>query len=323
MTRIDVLTVGESLLRLSPPRSQRLEQAQTFDVDIAGSELNVAVLLARLGLSAVWVSRVPKGPLGRLVLTRARAQGVDVSRVVVEPAARLGVMYYEPGPQPRNTRVIYDRADSAAARLCLADADWDELISRSRWVHLTGITAALSPSAEDLVQTLAERAAKAGKPVSYDLNFRSGLTSVEEARRRLEAIAAHLDTLVIAKRDAELVLGVSGAPEVVAQSIRDRYGTPIVAVTLPTEMDASCVVQTPTETLRGERFPATVIDRLGAGDSFAAGLIYGLLRGDTGLGVRVGGYVAAMALAAPGDFNWIAPEDLEALTQGSIGQLER
>src|ERR1700688_1188085 len=175
--RYDFLTLGETLVRLSPPGMQRLDQARQFEIGIGGSELNVASMLARLGRRTAWVSRLPEGPLGRIVDGEARRHGVDTRFVRWIAEARLGLMFFEPGPAPRNARVIYDRKHSAASELGFEDAPWEALIAASARIHLSGITPALGPSCRALVGHVAQLAAAAGKPVSYDLNYRATLTS--------------------------------------------------------------------------------------------------------------------------------------------------
>jgi 2-dehydro-3-deoxygluconokinase len=198
-TRYDFLTLGETLVRLSPPGVQRLDQARQFEVGIGGSELNVACLLARLGRRTAWVSRLPEGPLGRLVDGEARRHGVDTSYVKwVE--ARQGLMFFEAGPQPRNARVIYDRKNSAASGMSIDDADWPALIASSARVHLSGITPALSASCKAVVLEVAALAGRAKKPLSYDLNYRSTLTTPKEAEAVLAAVAPHLELVVLAER---------------------------------------------------------------------------------------------------------------------------
>jgi len=200
--RYDLLTLGETLMRLSPPADQRIEQARLLEIGIGGSELNVSCLLARLGRRVAWVSRLPEGPLGRIVDGEARRHGVDTRWVRWMPNARLGLMFYEPGPEPRTGRVIYDRKHSAASELAFEDAPWDALVQASAWLHLSGITPVLGPSCRALILQLAALAASAGKPVSYDLNYRATLTTPLEARALLEAAAPHLHLLVLAERGA-------------------------------------------------------------------------------------------------------------------------
>src|ERR1051326_1531777 len=198
--RYDLLTCGETLLRLSPPGLQRLRQAHLFETGIGGSELSVGCVLARLGRRVAWVSRLPEGPLGRIVDGEARRHGVDTRFVRWIPDARQGLMFFEPGPAPRNARVIYDRKHSAAAELGFEDAPWEALIEASARVHLSGITPALGPSCRALVAHVAQAAAAAGKKVSYDLNYRATLTNPAEARAMLEAVAPYLELFVVAER---------------------------------------------------------------------------------------------------------------------------
>src|ERR1051325_5169038 len=219
----DLLTCGETLLRLSPPGMQRLDQARTFEVGIGGTELNIACLLARLGRRAAWVSRLPEGPLGRIVDGEARRHGVDTRFVRWVPEARLGLMFFEVGPAPRNARVIYDRQHSAAAALAFEDAPWEALIAASARVHLSGITPALGPSCRALIPQLAALARGAGKPVSYDLNYRATLMTEAEARAMLDAVAPHLELLVIAERDARAVLSFAEEAERLAEAIAGRH----------------------------------------------------------------------------------------------------
>src|SRR5947199_8031153 len=229
----DLLTLGETLLRLSPPGMQRLDQARNFEVGIGGSELNVACVLARLGRRTAWVSRLPEGPLGRIVEGEARRHGVDTRFVRWVPDARLGLMFFEPGPAPRNARVIYDRKHSAAAELGFEDAPWEALIAASARVHLSGIAPALGPSCRALVGHVAALAGAAGKPVSYDLNYRATLTNPAEARAMLAAVAPYLELFVVAERDAKTVLGFAEEAAPLAEAIAARYGMPIVALTRP------------------------------------------------------------------------------------------
>src|SRR5215469_17327204 len=198
--RYDLLTVGETLLRLSPPSQQRLDQARLFEIAVGGSELNVGCVLARLGRRVAWVSRLPVGPLGRIVDGEARRHGVDTRWVRWIESARLGLMFYEPGSEPRTSRVIYDRKHSSASELGFEDAPWEVLVQASAWVHLSGITPALGPSCRALVLHLAALAAAAGRPVSYDLNYRATLTTPADARTALEGVAPYLRLLVLAQR---------------------------------------------------------------------------------------------------------------------------
>jgi len=333
----DFLTLGETLLRLSPPGVQRLDQTRTFDVGIGGSELNVACLLARLGRRTAWVSRIPDGPLGRIVEGEARRHGVDTRFIRHIPGARLGLMFFEAGPAPRNARVIYNRKRSAASEMAFEDAPWEALIASSARVHLSGITPALGPSCRALVAHVAQLAAAGRKKVSYDLNYRATLQTPSEARAMLEAVAPHLELFVVAERDARAVLGFAEEAEALAAAIASRYGMPLVALTrgppapgLDPGLDPGAPGSESGDLLweRGTvryapRYPVEIVDRIGAGDSFVGGLVHGLLDGDPDLAIRLASYAAAVALATPGDINHFGPEDLASFEAGMTAGLVR
>jgi 2-dehydro-3-deoxygluconokinase len=322
-SRYDLLTLGETLLRLSPPGMQRLDQTRQFDVGVGGSELNVGCFLARLGRHVIWVSRLPTGPLGRIVDGEARRHGVDTRFVRWIEGGRLGLMFFEPGPAPRNARVIYDRKDSAAARLAFEDAPWDELIEAAARVHLSGITPALGPSCRALVLRVAALAQAAGKPVSYDFNYRATLTDFAEARAMFEAVAPHLDLFVTAERDAQSVLGFPEEAEHLAEAIARRYGVPQIALTRSPGSEPGDLLYSGGTFRYAPRYPVEIIDRIGAGDSFVGGLLHGLLDGDPDLAIRLASYAAAIGLATPGDINYFAPEDLAAFSTDTTGRLLR
>ncbi len=321
--RYDFLTLGETLLRLSPPGMQRLDQAHSFEVGIGGSELNVACVLARLGRRTAWVSRLPEGPLGRLVDGEARRHGVDTGFVRWIPEARLGLMFFEPGPAPRNARVIYDRKHSAASELGYEDAPWEALVAASARVHLSGITPALGPRCRALVVHVAQLAAAAGKKLSYDLNYRATLTDAAEARAMLEAVAPYVELFIVAERDARAVLGFTEEAEALAAAIAARYGVPLVALTRASGSGPGDILLANGRVRYAPRYAIEIVDRIGAGDSFVAGLIHGLIDGDLDLATRLASYAAAIGLATPGDINYFAPEDLAAFHADTTGTLLR
>jgi 2-dehydro-3-deoxygluconokinase len=319
----DLVTLGETLLRLSPPGMQRLDQGRVFEVGVGGSELNVACVLARLGRRVAWVSRLPEGPLGRIVDGEGRRHGVDMRWVHCVPEARQGLMFFEAGQAPRNARVLYDRKNSAAAGMNIADLDWPALIGASARVHLSGITPALSASCRALVIDVAALAGRAGKLLSYDLNYRSTLTTPTDARAVLEAVAPNLELLVLAERDAQNVLGFGESGERLAEAICGRYGMPLVALTRPPEADTGDVFLARGTVRYAPRYPVEIVDRIGAGDSFVAGLLHGMLGGDYDRAIRLASYAAAVALATPGDINHFSAEDLAAFEADITGRLVR
>jgi len=231
-------------------------------------------------------------------------------------------MFFEPGPAPRNSRVIYDRKHSAASGLAFEDAPWEALIAASGRVHLSGITPALGPSCA-LIPQIATLAAAAAKPVSYDLNYRATLTTAPEARAMLEAVAPHLELFVVAERDARAVLGFTEEAERLAEAIAARYGMPLVALTRPPGEEPGDLLLARAAIHYAPRYPVEIVDRIGAGDSFVAGLIHGLIENDLDLAIRLAAYAAAIALATPGDINYFAAEDLAAFYAGTVGGLLR
>ena len=179
--KLDVTTIGETMLRLSVPAGQRLETAAALDAFPAGTEANVMVALARLGRKSGWAGGLPTNPLGHMVTNHLRMAGVNLDGVIWREG-RLGTYFIEFATKPRATQVIYDRADSVAANLGPDDVDWGYLLN-TRLVHLTGITPALTPSSLALTEAVIERAKAASIPISFDINYRNKLWSFDEAAR--------------------------------------------------------------------------------------------------------------------------------------------
>jgi len=248
---------------------------------------------------------------------------VDTRFIRHIPGARLGLMFFEAGPAPRNARVIYDRKYSAASEMAFEDAPWEALIASSARVHLSGITPALGPSCRALVMHVAQLAAAGRKQVSYDLNYRATLQTPSEARAMLEAVALHLELFVVAERDARAVLGFAEEAEALAAAIASRYGMPLVALTRPPGSEPNDLLWERGAVRYAPRYPVEVVDRIGAGDSFVGGLIHGLLDGDPDFAIRLASYAAAVALATPGDINHFGPEDLAAFAAGMTAGLVR
>ena len=312
----DVLTFGETMLRLSPPGRARIEQADAFAVHVAGSESNVAVALARMGVRARWVSRLPDDGRGRRVARSLAAHGVDVSgiRWDAEPGARVGVFFVEHGTPPRPTTVVYDRAGSSASRLTPGDLP-ESLLADCRHLHVTGITPALSASCAEATAHAVRTARRLNKTVSLDVNFRARLWSAETAARTLAPLIERVDLLITAADDARLLFGADGGDGAsVSGALRARFGVSAVAVTLGGEgalLDAGNTIT------RVAPPPVPVeVDRLGAGDAFAAGLLTGYLENDPVHGLRLGTAMAALKLTLPGDEPFATRAEVEALAAG-------
>src|SRR5437763_5694491 len=200
----DVWTMGETMVRFTPRGYTRLEDADGLAVRAGGAESNIAVALARLGLRVAWVSKLPRGLLGSLIARRIRSHGVDVDHVVWTDHGRAGLYFIEPGAAPRPTRVLYDRAASAASTLEPSDLDWPVLDS-VRHPHLTGITPALSDSCRATVARALVEAKARGCSTSFDVNYRARLWSAEAAREALDPLLADVDLLITPLADAQLL----------------------------------------------------------------------------------------------------------------------
>lgn len=326
-----LVTFGEAMVRLTPPSFQRLEHAHNFDVHVGGAELNVAVGARRLGLPARWVSRLPESPLGRLIGSRAREHGVDLAQVQWAADGRAGLYFAELGAAPRPSSVVYDRAGSALSLIKPGAIDWSAALAHARWFHVSGITPALGASVA-AVTAEALRAAKAAHvTVSYDLNFRSKLWTAAEARAVQEPLMRDVDVLITTEEDAEVVFGVSrpssshadaAAYEEVARTLQERFGFTAVAITLRKNPLVwrntwSALVVADGTRHDAPEYEVEVVDRIGAGDAFCAGLIFGAA---SGLGwqtaVQYGTAFSALKHSIPGDFALSSRAEVEALLGG-------
>lgn len=319
MSRFDVTALGEPLLRLSVPAGQPFGSATALDLHLGGSESNVCAALAGLGRRCALHTRVPTGPLGRFVLRTLRAAGVDTSGVVAADGTRLGTYYTLFAAPPRPVEVIYDRADSAFTGLTVDAVDWDALLD-TRVLHLTGITPALSPGCFELVLEAARRAKAKGVTVSFDVNYRSKLWSPEKARESLSAVLPSTDLLVCGGVDAQAVFGLSGSDREVLAALHDLSGAAHVVLTRSHEGAATLLAG---ELVRVPAKEATVLDRLGAGDAFAAGVLDGFLDDDLVAGLERGAALSALVLGQRGDMLTATRGELETVLNGSASRLNR
>lgn len=319
MPDFDVITFGETMIRLSPPGHERLETAASLDLRVGGSESNTAVALAQLGRRTAWWSKLPDSPLGRRVAQEIARWGVDISLVVWAADARVGVYFIELGATPRPHQVHYDRADSAVSTLDPSEIDWGHL-SRARHLHVTGITVALSECCEGTVARSVLEAKNRGVTVSLDVNYRRKLIGPEALRGALDRIFPHVDLLICPTSDAAAVFGVRGTAEQVAKALAGRSGIPNVVVTHGRE---GAVALTPTGFIGTRTVCATEIDRIGAGDAFDAGVIDGFLDGDLARGLRYGAAMAALKHTIPGDQFVGTRADVEACAAGIDSGIQR
>lgn len=338
-----IVTFGELMLRLKSPGHERLFQSPLLEASFGGGEANVAVSLSRFGLHASFVTSLPADPVGEAALRALRTQGVDVSGVRRTAAGRTGIYFLETGADQRASNVVYDRAGSAISLAAPGDFDWPVLLAGADWFHLTGITPALSASAAETALAAVAAARAAGARVSLDLNFRKKLWNYGVAAPRMMArFAALADVLIANEEDIQLGLGIEApgggagldgpACEALARKTREAYpGIGIVAITLRESLSAdrngwSAALLGKDGFRRSRRYElCDIVDRVGGGDSFAAGLVYGLLE----LGSEeeaLGFAVAASALkhTIPGDFNLVDRAEVERLAAGEgSGRVQR
>jgi len=325
----DIVALGEAMVRLSPPNSERLEQATSLDVRVGGAELNVAVGAARLGLKTAWISKLPENPLGRFIANKAREQGVDVSDVAWTKGERAGLFFVEFGAQPRASSLLDERADSAISKMNAGDFDWRAIFSRARLFHTSGITPALSTSCAEATLEAAKAAREAGCTVSVDVNYRAKLWSEEEAQRVMTALMEHTDLLITTEEDTKRVFGIAGADyREIARELQERFSLKAVAVTLRETVSVwrnrwSAFAIAGEEVYEAPTYEVEVVDRLGAGDSFTAGFLWGYSQGDIGKGVAYGTAFSALKHSMPGDFHWGTLAETAALVEGGGLRIQR
>lgn len=319
----DIVTLGEAMLRLTPPDHQRLEQATSFQVNVSGSELNTAWGTVRLGLSTTWVSRLVDNPPGRMIANKAREMGVDVSHVQWIPEGRVGLYYCEMGASTRASRVYYDRKGSAISQMKPGTVNWEGILEGAKVFHVSGITPALSADCRAVTEEAIRMAKEAGLLVSFDINYRSGLWSPKEAHDCIVALLSYVDILFTTSDDTSIVFGVDGEPADIARKFVDKYGLKGAALTireapsvLSGKWSSVAVADDGQAYASSAKIDLELIDRIGSGDAYDAGFLYGFLTGDVAKAVRYGDAMSAIKHSVPGDHAWITLEEVEAHVEG-------
>jgi 2-dehydro-3-deoxygluconokinase len=315
--RFDLVSLGESMLRLTVPTGQRLEDTRMLDLEFAGAESNVCVALARLGWRTGWVSRLPEHALGQAILRALRADGVDVSSVKCVPDERVGTYFIEYAAPPRSTQVIYDRANSAASHLNGANVDWDYLMD-TRVLHLTGITAALSDNCYALLKEAFKRAHAAGVIVSFDVNYRARLWNPKIASEKMQPLIEEADILFCKGADARVLFDCQGEPPELMAGMQALSKATAIFFTFG---EQGAALLSGTEFVTQPALPVQIIDRLGSGDAFAAGVLDRCLSSNTLFneisalreGLRHGVAMAAISLSQFGDRVLTSRTELESM----------
>lgn len=337
-----VVTFGELMIRLSPPAGVRLHQARDFELNFGGAEANVAVSLARFGLDACFLTALPPNELGDNASSILRMHGVDTG-FIVRKGQRMGIYYLEHGSGPRPSKVVYDRAHSAFSEISPSDFDWERALEKAQWFHWTGITPALGPSVEEALRRGLKIAKKKGITVSVDLNYRKALWKEEKAREVMSGLMPFVDILIGNEEDPTRIFGlrpeetdvetgklnIEGYQKLTEQLIK-RFGFKKVAITLRESVSASenfwsACLHDGKNFFQSPRYHVWIVDRVGTGDAFAAGLIHSLLKGKAdqeALGFAVAS--ACLKHSVYGDFSPFSVEDVERFAAGATtGRVQR
>ena len=337
-----VVTFGELMLRLTPPGYRRVVQTESFDVTFGGAEANVAVSLACLGADAAFVSKMPENDIAQSAVNSLRHWGVETGGIV-SGGGRLGVYYLEKGASQRPSKVIYDRAHSAISEASASDFDWKSIFEDADWFHFTGITPALSPELVTICTDACREAKAQGLTVSFDPNYRAKLWSVEKAAEVMRLLLPYVDVLITNENQAADLFGVKiPASEVsgddvtdrgylcLAQELMSRYHLSRVALTerrtFSSEVNSFCAKLYDGEILcTSEKYRIEIVDRVGGGDAFAAGLIFALREGySTQDAVSFAAASSCLKHSVEGDYNPASVQEVLALARGNAsGRVQR
>ena len=337
-----VITFGELMLRLAPEGYLRFVQADAFEATFGGGEANVSISLANFGTDTSFVTRLPSHEIGQMAVNSLRKYGVDTS-LIVRGGNRVGIYYLEKGASQRASKVIYDRAGSAIAEARRSDFDWDKIFEGAGWFHFTGITPALSEELAEICLEACKKAKEKGIIVSCDLNYRNKLWSKEKAGEVMDKLCRYVDVCISNEEDANDVFKIK-APDTdvtageinsegykyVAEELKKRFGFSYVAITLRESISASdnrwgAMLYDGNGFYFSKKYNVHIVDRVGGGDSFGAGLIYSLTN-NKGPQETIEFAVAASCLkhSIEGDYNFVSTDEVNKLAKGDAsGRVQR
>jgi len=316
----DLVTFGETMLRLSPPDDERLETTRSFDCRAAGSESNAAVAAERLGAVATWMTKLPDSPLGRRIASELRGYGVDCDVTWTDEDARVGTYYMEHGGKPRGTNVVYDVEDTALSRASADEFDVDA-IRDARAFYTTGITPALSDPLRETTANLLGVARKAGTTTALDVNYRSKLWAASTARSVLTKLFPAIDVLVIAERDADRVFDIDGDGPEVAHGIASRFDFETVVIT---QGARGAVAWHDNVVHDADVYEADTVDPIGGGDAFAGAFLARRLSGDdVPRALEYATATASLKRTIPGDVATVTREEVEGVIGDKIDRVSR
>jgi len=337
-----VITFGELMLRLGPPGFERLLQSPMLCATFGGGEANVAVSLAQFGLDSCYVTRLPANAIGDAAVRALRAEGVRTDGIV-RGGSRMGIYFTETGASQRASTVLYDRANSSISELPPDAVDWDRVMQGAAWFHVTGITPALGAKTTAATQAAVAAARRAGARISVDLNYRKKLWTQAQAQQTMRPLMRDVDVVIANEEDLQCVLGIdvegtdvtSGALNVAAyrsaaERVTRELGPSMVAITLRESLSASdngwsAVLWDGKTMHQSQHYNVRLVDRIGGGDSFAGGLIYGLVTGRSNdAALRFAVAASALKQTIPGDFNRASVAEVDTLAGGDAsGRVQR
>lgn len=337
-----VVTFGEIMLRLAPNGYYRFFQNDQLQATFGGGEANVAVSLANFGVESVYVTKLPEHAIGQSAVNSLRYFGVDTSKIT-RGGDRVGIYYLEKGASQRGSVCIYDRKYSAIQQATTSDFDWDDIFEDADWFHFTGITPALGENVVEICKIACKKAKEKGVKISCDLNYRGKLWTCEEANKTMTELCRYVDVCISNEEDAKDVFGIEAdntditsgklnkeGYKSVANQLANKFGFEKVAITLRTSISASdnnwaAMLYDGEDYYFSKEYRLHIVDRVGGGDSFGAGLIYAILSGKDSKDI-IEFAVAASALkhSIEGDFNRVTVKEVEKLTGGDgSGRVQR
>lgn len=320
--RYDLISLGETLLRLSPPDNMQLRRTSSLDVHVVGSQLNVAANLARLGLSTAFITRLPDSPLGELAIDSCKSYGVDTSLISLLPKGKMGITYVEFSVSPRAPKAIYDRAGSAASTIAAGDYDWDAIADSTKAMYCDGIFPGLSPMCSEATIEFYKAAKKHGRITCLDVNYREHLWSPSEAKVSWLRILPNIDVLVTNVGVSKQIFGWSGSDDELMRRYAGEFGCEVVCLT-SREINGlragawSSKALHNGSILNGQRREFEIIDRYGTGDAWFAGFLYGYLSAnDVEYALNFGNALCALAHTVVGDIAHFTSDDVESVMSG-------
>ncbi len=336
------VTFGEIMLRLEPVGYYRFVQSELYQALYGGGEANVAVSLANFGVDVDFVTKLPAHEIGQGAVNSLRRYGVGTEKIV-RGGERVGIYYLEKGASQRPSKVVYDRAGSAIAKAKAEDFDWEKIFEGAQWFHFTGITPALGGELPHICETACKEAKRLGLKVSCDLNYRKKLWTRQQAKETMTKLAQYVDVCIANEEDAKDVFGIEASAtdieggklnregyKEVARKLAVNYGFETVAITLRSSLTASdnvwaAMMYDGEDFYFSKSYSVHIVDRVGGGDSFGAGMIYSLMTGmEKQDALEFAAAASCLKHTVEGDFNMVTVEEVLKLAQGDgSGRVQR